>query len=84
VSKPKPTATARADTDDAKDADVVKTGNKVEPTTVKDVEHPKSGEGSRGLFGQVADAISKSVAGGNPATAADAGNDGAVGDAAAG
>jgi hypothetical protein len=84
VSKPKPTATARADTDDAKDADVVKTGNKVEPTTVKDVEHPKSGEGSRGLFGQVADAISKSVAGGNPATAADAGNDGTVGDAAAG
>lgn len=53
------------------DVDVVKTGNKVEPTTLAGADRPKPGAPGWGVFGQVAEAVGAGLAGlaGAPAPA---------------
>ena len=64
-------------------SDVVKTGNKVSPTTVAGGKPTTKGTVSWGVFGQVAESIVKSLAGKHaPAGTADTGTDGASGAAA--
>lgn len=43
--------------------DVIKTGNKVEPTTLAGTDRPKPGTASWGVFGQVAEAVAAGLAG---------------------
>jgi hypothetical protein len=58
-----------ADVSDVSDA--IKTGNKVEPTTTPSATRPKPG-GGLGIFGQVAEGIAKTLAGGDAAATAPA------------
>jgi hypothetical protein len=52
-------------------SDAIKTGNKVEPTTTPSAKRPKPGDGL-GIFGQVAEGIAKTLAGGDAAATAPA------------
>jgi hypothetical protein len=66
VSKPDTTTEPEAVPETADVSDVIRTGNKVEPTTTQRTTPPKR-RGGLGVFGQVAEAIAKSLAGGHAA-----------------
>jgi hypothetical protein len=66
VSKPDTTTEPEAVPETADVSDVIRTGNKVEPTTTQRTTPPKR-RGGLGVVGQVAEAIAKSLAGGNAA-----------------
>jgi hypothetical protein len=61
VSKPDTTTEPEAVPETADVSDVIRTGNKVEPTTTQRTTPPKR-RGGLGVFGQVAEAIAKSLA----------------------
>ena len=74
ASKPKTNAKPEAEpqaSDVADVSEVIKTGNKVEPAVTPGAKRPKAG-GGFGIFGQVAEAIAKSLGGGNAAATAPA------------
>jgi hypothetical protein len=75
-AKPKTNATPEAEPQAPDVSDVIKTGNKVEPTTTPGAKRPKPG-GGFGIFGQVAEAIAKTLAGGNACATAPAAAGGA-------